>query len=54
MLGNAIPPVMMWHIANRLLYMLRNKDQFIYEFPIPKKYEQTSLFDDDIKVSSIS
>lgn len=52
MLGNAIPPVMMWYIANKLLYMLRNKDRFIYEFPIPKKYEQTSLFEDDYKVSS--
>lgn len=52
MLGNAIPPVMMWHIANKLLYMLRNKNRFVYEFPIPKKYEQISLFEDDDKVSS--
>lgn len=28
MLGNAIPPVMMWYVARRLVYILRNTEKF--------------------------
>lgn len=48
-LGNAIPPVMMWYIANKLLYMLRNTGKVIAEFPEAKpvtKFEQMDLFED--------
>lgn len=51
MLGNAIPPVMMWYIAKQLIFMLRNKNRVIYEFPKSKIYEQISLFEDDVKAS---
>ncbi|MNJ56336.1 Modification methylase AplI [compost metagenome] len=49
MLGNAIPPVMMWHIANKLLYMLRNIEKVVVDFPGTKpitKFKQMDLFED--------
>lgn len=51
MLGNAIPPVMMWYIANKLFYMLSNRDQVTIDFPAPKKYKQINLFNND-KISA--
>lgn len=53
MLGNAIPPVMMWYVAKDLLRMLRNVEEVVREFPTPKpipKIEQMDLFE-DIEIS---
>ena len=49
MLGNAIPPVMMWYLANDLLDMLRNIEEVAVDFPRPNpvpKFEQMDLFED--------
>lgn len=48
MLGNAIPPVMMWYIANKLLSMLRNIDNTANKSQSSStaKYIQGDLFND--------
>lgn len=47
MLGNAIPPVMMWYIANKLICMLRDIEEAVMDFSIPdakQGIEQLDLF----------
>ena len=54
MLGNAIPPVMMWYIANKLLYMLGNIEEVVVDAPAPRpvpKYKQLDLFE-DVEISA--
>lgn len=47
MLGNAIPPVMIWYVANKLTEMLRNIDESVKSNNIKdrnQKYEQMNIF----------
>lgn len=49
MLGNAIPPVMIWYVAKKLLHMLRNKNEVLIDSPYREKikYEQLELVQSD-------
>jgi len=52
MLGNAIPPVMMWYVAKKLFYMLRNPEEYklqnnrinFSKYVKEKEYMQLELF----------
>lgn len=49
MLGNAIPPVMMWYIANELFHMLGDIEKAAADFSAPDpvlRFEQIDLFED--------
>lgn len=45
MLGNAIPPVMMWYVANKLISDLRNSDVVAKQQELEGSFGQLDLFE---------
>ena len=45
MLGNAIPPVMMWYVANKLVSDLRNSDVVAKQQELEESFGQLDLFE---------